>query len=138
MFVISAPPFNDGPVLKQRLDPLAFAWNAPPPSRVRDSTAAALPLIPVAARASSLLPVPARPAFSNSSRSLSMPRIGGIEAAPRLKTLLPQTPIILFTLHGGLIKGCDTREIGVDAVVAKQDGISALGASVHSLFAKTR
>ena len=66
-----------------------------------------------------------------------MPRIGGIEAALRLKTLLPQTPIILFTLHGGLLKGCDTREIGVDAVVAKQDGLSALGDSIHTLFARS-
>jgi len=68
---------------------------------------------------------------------VSMPRIGGIEAAPRLKTLLPQTPIILFTLHGGLLNGCDTREIGVDTVVAKQDGLSALGDSIHTLFARS-
>ena len=66
-----------------------------------------------------------------------MPRIGGIEAAPRLKTLLPQTPIILFTLHGSLPNGCDTREIGVDAVIAKQDGLSALGDSIHTLFARS-
>ena len=68
---------------------------------------------------------------------VSMPRIGKIEAAPRLKTLLPQTPIILFTLHGGLLRGCDTREIGVDAGVAKQDGLSALGDSIHTLFARS-
>ena len=49
---------------------------------------------------------------------VSMPRMGGIEAAPRLKTLLPQTPIILFTLHEGLMKSFDARDIGVDAVVA--------------------
>ena len=64
-------------------------------------------------------------------------RLNGVEAAPKLRKLLPKTPIILFTSHGSLLKGCDTREIGVDAVVAKQDGISALGDSVHSLFAKT-
>jgi len=67
---------------------------------------------------------------------VALPRLNGVEAAPKLRKLLPKTPIILFTLHGSLLKGCDTREIGVDAVVAKQDGISALGDSVHTLFAR--
>lgn len=65
---------------------------------------------------------------------VAIPRLNGVEAAPKLKKLLPKTPIILFKLHGSLLKGCDTREIGVDAVVAKQDGMSSLGASVHTLF----
>ena len=65
---------------------------------------------------------------------VAIPRLNGVEAAPKLRQLLPKTPIILFTSHGSLLQGCDTREIGVDAVVAKQDGMSALGASVHSLF----
>jgi DNA-binding NarL/FixJ family response regulator len=33
---------------------------------------------------------------------LSMPRMGGVEAAQRLKKFLPQTPIVLFTWHGTL------------------------------------
>jgi len=65
---------------------------------------------------------------------VAIPRLNGVEVAPKLRKLLPKTPIILFTLHGSLLKGCDTREIGVDAVVAKQDGMSALGDSVHTLF----
>ena len=65
---------------------------------------------------------------------VSMPRMGGIEAAPRLKTLLPQTPIILFTLHEGLMKSFDARDIGVDAVVAKDRGISSLADSVQNLL----
>jgi DNA-binding NarL/FixJ family response regulator len=31
----------------------------------------------------------------------SMPRMNGIEAAPKLKKLLPETRIILFTFHEG-------------------------------------
>jgi len=50
--------------------------------------------------------------------------------------LLPKTPIILFTLHGSLLKGCDTREIGVDAVVARQHGMSALGDSVNAVLTR--
>ena len=64
---------------------------------------------------------------------LALPRLNGVEAAPKLRKLLPKIRIILFTLHGGLLKGVDTRDIG-DAVVAKQDGMSALGNSVRILF----
>jgi len=67
---------------------------------------------------------------------VAIPRLNGVEAAPKLRKLLPKTPIILFTLHGGLLQGCDTSEIGVDAVVSKQDGMSALGETVRTLFAK--
>ena|ERR1700682_6133920 len=65
---------------------------------------------------------------------LSMPRMNGIQAAPRLKKILPETPIILFTMHGGLMKGLNAREIGVDAVVAKDRGMSSLGERVQSLL----
>jgi DNA-binding NarL/FixJ family response regulator len=68
---------------------------------------------------------------------VAIPRLNGVKTTPKLRKLLPKTPIILFTLHASLLKGVDTREIGVDAVVAKQDGISALGASVHTLFARS-
>jgi DNA-binding NarL/FixJ family response regulator len=64
---------------------------------------------------------------------LALPGLNGVEAAPKLRKLLPKTRIILFTLHGGLLKGVDTRDLG-DAVVAKQDGMSALGNSVRILF----
>jgi DNA-binding NarL/FixJ family response regulator len=67
---------------------------------------------------------------------VALPRLNGVEAAPKIRKLLPKTPIILFTLHGSLLQGCDTREIGVDAVVAKQNGMSALGESVRALFAR--
>jgi DNA-binding NarL/FixJ family response regulator len=68
---------------------------------------------------------------------VAIPGLNGVEAAPKPKKLLPKTPIILFTLHGGLLKGRDTREKGVDAVVAKEEGMSALGNSVHTLFARS-
>src|SRR5450432_278862 len=55
---------------------------------------------------------------------LSMPRMR-IEDAPRLKKILPRTPIILFTVHEGLMNGLHVREICVDAVVAKDRGMSA-------------
>lgn len=65
---------------------------------------------------------------------LSMPRMNGIEAAPRLKKILPNTPIIIFTMHEDLMKGLNTQEICVDAVVAKDRGMSSLGERVQSLL----
>ena len=64
----------------------------------------------------------------------SMPRMSGIEAAPKLKKILPQTAIILFTSHENLMRGFDAREIGVDAVVPKDRGMSLLKESVKALL----
>jgi CheY-like chemotaxis protein len=36
---------------------------------------------------------------------VAIPRLNGVEAAAKLRKLLPKTPIILFTLHGSLLKG---------------------------------
>ena len=64
----------------------------------------------------------------------SMPRMNGIEAAPKLKELLPETAIILFTFHEGMMRGFDAREIGVDAVVTKANGMFPLKESVKALL----
>lgn len=64
---------------------------------------------------------------------MSMPRMNGIEAAPRLKKLLPQTPIVLFTSHGPF-RGFDARVAGIDAVVAKDGGMSSLLNSLQDLL----
>ena len=63
----------------------------------------------------------------------SMPRMNGIEAAPKLKKLLPETPIILFTFHESMMRGFDARQIGVDAVVTKDRGLFPLKESVKAL-----
>jgi DNA-binding NarL/FixJ family response regulator len=64
----------------------------------------------------------------------SMPRMNGIEAAPKLKKLLPQTAIILFTFHEGMMRGFDALELGVDAVVTKASGMFPLKESVKALL----
>jgi DNA-binding NarL/FixJ family response regulator len=64
----------------------------------------------------------------------SMPRLNGIKAAPKLKELLPETRIILFTFHESMMRGLDAREIGVDAVVQKDRGLFPLMESVKALF----
>jgi DNA-binding NarL/FixJ family response regulator len=64
----------------------------------------------------------------------SMPRMNGIEAAPKLKKLLPETPIILFTYHESMMQGFDAGQIGVDAVVTKDRGLFPLKESVKALL----
>jgi DNA-binding NarL/FixJ family response regulator len=64
----------------------------------------------------------------------SMPHMNGIEAAPKLKKLLPKTPIILFTFHESMMHGFDASEIGVDAVVTKDRGMFPLKESVKALL----
>jgi CheY-like chemotaxis protein len=64
----------------------------------------------------------------------SMPVMTGIQAAPRLKKLLPGTSIILFTAHEYMMQGLDARKMGVNAVVSKTRGLAALGESVDTLF----
>jgi two-component system response regulator ResD len=64
----------------------------------------------------------------------SMPRMNGIEAAPKLKKILPQTLIILFTFHKGMKRGFDASEVGVDAVVTKANGMVPLKERVRALL----
>jgi DNA-binding NarL/FixJ family response regulator len=63
---------------------------------------------------------------------VAIPRLNGVEAPRKLRKLLPKTPIILFTLHGELLKGVDIHEISADA------GLPNRKASVHSLFQRSR
>ena len=65
---------------------------------------------------------------------LSMPRMSGIEAAPILKKMLPQTPIVLLTSHHRALQGYDAHAVGIDAVVAKDGGMSLLLDRVQSLL----
>ena len=62
-----------------------------------------------------------------------MPVMTGIQAAPKLKKLLPNTSIILFTAHEYMMQGINPLEFGVDAVVTKERGMSALGDCITSL-----
>lgn len=60
----------------------------------------------------------------------------GIELTQALKRILPHIPIILFTAYEPLLQGFSPAEIGVDAVVAKDFGVSGLGKAVTSLFSR--
>jgi two-component system response regulator MprA len=51
---------------------------------------------------------------------LVMPRLGGLEAAKRLRKLRPCPPVILLTLHAEVFRAQPLPE-GVDLVIAKGD-----------------
>lgn len=64
---------------------------------------------------------------------LLMPRLNGAEAASVLKQQMPETPIILLTLHGESFQNL-AAAVGVDLVVAKSDGIRNLVEHVDQLL----
>src|SRR5215471_4418214 len=65
---------------------------------------------------------------------LSMPEMDGITAAKFLKQSMPNTPIILFTIHN---LG-EAREYGVDAIISKLNGWGELRKVVHSFACRDR
>jgi len=54
-----------------------------------------------------------------------MPVLNGIEAAQVLKRIMPDVPIILFTLHTEKIKHLVGLNAPVDLVVAKSDAVTS-------------
>ncbi|HXN28986.1 MAG TPA: response regulator [Candidatus Acidoferrales bacterium] len=52
-----------------------------------------------------------------------MPVMNGIEAAYELKRLMPNVPIILFTLHAETLKYRMGPDSPIDLVVAKSDAV---------------
>src|SRR5258705_9587137 len=65
---------------------------------------------------------------------LSMPLMTGIEAAPVLKRMLPQTKIILFTLHADNIPKSIIALTGIDLTLSKAEGLVGLAEHLNSLL----
>ena len=66
---------------------------------------------------------------------LIMPVMTGLDAAPLLKQLLPNTPIILFTQQEGSEVERQAQAVGIDAVVSKSEVASELVLKAQSLLA---
>jgi DNA-binding NarL/FixJ family response regulator len=62
---------------------------------------------------------------------LAMPRMNGFDAAGALHKLIPNTPIILFTLHKDVLSSRQVRDAGFASVVSKQGEISSLVNEIH-------
>jgi CheY-like chemotaxis protein len=64
---------------------------------------------------------------------LSMPVMNGLEAAPRLRRILPEVPIILYTLYEPLrLSQADTSTMGISLVVSKREPLQSLISKVDS------
>jgi DNA-binding NarL/FixJ family response regulator len=66
---------------------------------------------------------------------LSMPVMTGFDAAPKLRKLLPDTRIILFTVQEGSEVERQARAVGIHAVVPKNQAASALVLKAQALLA---
>jgi CheY-like chemotaxis protein len=62
----------------------------------------------------------------------SMPGLNGVEAATAIKKILPDIPIVMFTLFGEAV-GTQCSDLGVD-VFSKSDGCSKLLERLDQLF----
>jgi len=65
---------------------------------------------------------------------LSMPVMTGWDAAPKLRKIVPKTPIILYTLFAESISPTDLKEQGITAVVSKNEPIVSLVQKAENLF----
>jgi len=64
---------------------------------------------------------------------LSMPRMGGMEAAAAIRSLMPKVPIILFTLYADPEVADQARDAGIASVLSKMDQMSMLCSEVGRL-----
>jgi two-component system chemotaxis response regulator CheY len=65
---------------------------------------------------------------------LSMPVMNGLEAAPKLRKLLPNTPIILFTLYADSVLKTDASRAGINLVLLKTEPLPTLVEKAHELM----
>lgn len=65
-----------------------------------------------------------------------MPVMNGIDAAPKLKAVLPDTPIILYSLHAAFMKQKQLTELGIAAAFMKGDPLDKLLEKAHELLEK--
>jgi CheY-like chemotaxis protein len=52
-----------------------------------------------------------------------MPRMNGLDAAPKLRQICPNAPIILHTLHADLIRRDSRLPAGITEVVGKNENL---------------
>ena len=65
---------------------------------------------------------------------VAMPRMNGVEAASVLKGLMPDVPIVWFTMYKQLVGSSLTGAVGVDAVLSEPDGVGGLVECVQGLI----
>jgi DNA-binding NarL/FixJ family response regulator len=64
----------------------------------------------------------------------TMPVMNGLEAAKTLRSMMPEVPLILFTVHRSANLDSDASVAGINAVISKVEGVTALIDRVRSLL----
>ena len=65
---------------------------------------------------------------------VAMPRMNGITAASAIKGLMPQVPIVLFTMYKETLGNALSSVAGIDAIFSKSDGGWKLVECVRTLL----
>ncbi len=65
---------------------------------------------------------------------LAMPRMNGVEAASELRAMMPQVPIVLFTMYDDSVGRALALSAGANMVLSKPDGGWKLIECVQSLL----
>jgi NarL family two-component system response regulator LiaR len=68
---------------------------------------------------------------------LSMPHMNGIEAASLLRSRVPSTPVVVYTMFGDVLGKQLATALGVAAIVSKSDGLAILLARIEALLEST-
>jgi len=68
---------------------------------------------------------------------LAMPEMNGAETASVLKMFVPEVRIILFTMYSENVGSYLTSALGIDAVLSKPDGMTALLNAVDAALTPT-
>jgi DNA-binding NarL/FixJ family response regulator len=63
-----------------------------------------------------------------------MPIANGIEVAARLRTSMPNTPVVVFTMFEGLLGKPLAKMLGIAAVVPKSNGVGKLLGRIEALL----
>jgi len=65
---------------------------------------------------------------------VTMPVLGGVQAARRLKQEMPKIPILMLSMHEGRQLTHELRAIGVQGYVSKTDAVTTLPEAIDALF----
>lgn len=65
---------------------------------------------------------------------LSMPIMNGLDSAPELRKILPDTPIVLYTAYADAVSPADVKRKGITTILAKSEPLDTLVALAKKLL----
>jgi two-component system, OmpR family, response regulator len=65
---------------------------------------------------------------------LSMPNPNGVEVALLLRSTMPHTPVVLYTMFDEAFGKSSTTSLGIAAIVPKSDGVAKLLGRIEALL----